>query len=152
MAHSLQTDIPVGGRLSEEGGTNQTVAKGPVRNMARVSKTLVIHRSANDLTVFMRALFYQSHFRIIDDSGWAFHVKEDTGILGRLFRNPSEFAVFLRESQEDPENETIVDLHAHMFGIGPIPKITLRKRIKVLVDYVEHVATQPLPEGKEDED
>ena len=34
-----------------------------------------------------------------------------------------------------------------MFGIGPIPKLTLRKRIATLRDYVEHVATQPLPEG-----
>ena len=39
-----------------------------------------------------------------------------------------------------------------MFGFGPIPKITLRKRIATLRDYVEHVATQPLPEGAEEED
>ncbi len=120
--------------------------------MARVSETVTVARSANDLSVFMRALFYQPHFRILNDSGWAFHVRENVGLLGRLFRNPSEFAVFLRESEDDPENETSVELHAHMFGFGPIPKITLRKRIATLRDYVEHVATQPLPEGAEEED
>ena len=121
--------------------------------MARLSETLTVARSANDLRIFMRALFYQPHFRILDDSGWAFHVKEHVGLLGRMFRNPSEFAVFLRESEDDPENETSVELHAYMFGIGPIPKLTLRKRIATLRGYVEHVATQPLPEGaEEDED
>ena len=121
--------------------------------MARLSETLTIARSANDLSVFMRALFYQPHFRILNDDGWAFHVKENVGLLGRLFRNPSEFAVFLRESEDDPENETSVELHAYMFGFGPIPKITLRKRMNTLRSYVEHVATQPLPEvAGEDED
>ncbi len=119
--------------------------------MARITETLTIARSANDLSVFMRALFYQPHFRILNDSGWAFHVKEQVGLLGRLFRNPSEFAVFLRESEDDPENETFVELHAYMFGFGPIPNHTLRKRIATLRDYVEHVATQPLPEEAEEE-
>ena len=73
-------------------------------------------------------------------------------LLGRLFRNPSEFAVFLRESRDDPENETSVELHAYMFGFGPIPRLTLRKRIATLRGYVEHVATQPLPDGAAEEE
>lgn len=119
--------------------------------MARINETITVQRSVNDMGVFMRALFYQPHFRILNDNGWAFHVKENTGILGRLFKNPSEFAVFLRESTDDPENETSVELHAYMFGLGPIPKITLRKRIKELRDYVEYAATQPLPEEEDDD-
>lgn len=114
--------------------------------MARLTETVTVARSVSDMRVFMRGLFYQPHFRMIDDSGWAFHVKENTGLIGRLFRNPAEFAVFLRESQDNPENETSVEMHAYMFGIGPIPKISLRKRLAVLREYVEHVATQPLPE------
>ena len=120
--------------------------------MARVSETLTIARSASDLSVFMRALFYQPHFRILNDDGWAFHVRENVGLLGRLFRNSSEYAVFLRESEDDPENETSVELHAYMFGFGPIPRHTLRKRIATLRGYVEHVATQPLPEEAKDEE
>ncbi len=119
--------------------------------MARISETLTVARSANDLSIFMRALFYQPHFRVLDDSGWAFHVRENVGLLGRLFRNPSEFAVFLRESDDDPQNEAFVELHAYMFGFGPIPKHTLRKRIRLLREYVEHVATQPLPQEEEPE-
>ena len=118
--------------------------------MARITESLTVARSAGDLAVFMRGLFYQPHFRVLDDQGWAFHVKENTGLLGRLFRNPSEFAVFLRESSDDPDNETVVEMHAYMFGFGPIPKYTLRKRLKTLREFVEHVATQPLPEMEED--
>jgi len=120
--------------------------------MARITETITVARSVDDLRIFMRGLFYQPHFRMIDDSGWAFHVKENTGLIGKLFRNPAEFAVFLRESQDDPENETSVEMHAYMFGIGPIPKITLRKRLTVLREFVEHVATQPLPEEETDDE
>ncbi len=70
--------------------------------------------------------FVAGRWKVLDEGGTHFLAREEIDILSRLFRHPGKIAIFLHEQSDD---ETRVELHGSIFGIGPLQKSRIRKTL-----------------------
>ncbi len=95
--------------------------------MARYSETFSLTNSFKRSSDICRQVFNDGEWRFLNDDGWAFMVLQRVSVIERLFVYPVKFAVMLRE---DTKRSTLVELHGHSFGFGPIPKNRIRRKMK----------------------
>lgn len=102
--------------------------------MARMTETFTLPRSQPRAAEIVRAQFPPNKYRWLHDHGWAFLAKERLDLMQMFLTHPVKFAVFVRE---ESSRKAQVELHAQTFGIGPIPKRLLRKRLAELRQNIE---------------
>jgi hypothetical protein len=103
--------------------------------MARLTERFPMSLPVDTIAGACRAALPGRGWRVMNDAGWAFLLKEQLDLVGVFFSYPVKFAVFLREG--DDENETLVELTGTTLGFGPLPKGKLRKKAAALRAQIE---------------
>ncbi len=94
--------------------------------MSRASLEFTFPLSAPAVGEAVSRALVAGRWKVLDDGGTHFLAREEIDLLSRLFRHPSKIAVFLRERSDD---ETLVQLHGSIFGLGPLQKSRIRKTL-----------------------
>ncbi len=94
--------------------------------MSRASLKFTLPLSATAIGEAVSRALVAGRWKVLDDGGTHFLAREEIDLLSRFFRHPSKIAVFLREQSHD---ETLVELHGSIFGLGPLQKSRIRKTL-----------------------
>ncbi len=105
--------------------------------MSRASLIFTLPLSPAAVGELVSRALVAGRWKVLDDGGINFLAREEIDILSRFFRHPGKIAVFLREESGD---ETRVELHGSIFGIGPLQKSRIRKILAAFRGAIEDAA------------
>lgn len=108
--------------------------------MARHTESFPVAGPVAKVANACRAALPGHGWKILNDAGWAFFLKEQLDMVGLLLSYPVKFAVLLREGDDD--SQSTVELKGTTFGFGPIPKGKLRKKALELRALIEAASKQ----------
>ncbi len=105
--------------------------------MSKASLIFTLPLSPPAVGELVSRAFVAGRWKVLDDGGINFLAREQIDFLSRFFRHPSKIAVFLREQSGD---ETRVELHGSIYGIGPLQKFRVRKTLAAFRRVIEDAA------------
>ena len=115
--------------------------------MARHAESFIVPLSFEKTGEVCRHAFMAYGWRIMRDDVTGVYLRELMGIANMLMNNPTRWAVLFRENGK---RETLVELHGYTLGIGPLPKMRLRKVFGILRKQIESaipVEDEPPPDN-----
>lgn len=102
--------------------------------MAKYFESLIVPRSLKQTAEACRRVFLADRWKVMDDSGFGFFVKERFDPFAYLLYYPCKFAIFLRR---EGSRKTIVELHGSMFGITFLQTRRIRRMTAALRQRIE---------------
>ncbi|MGE5146660.1 MAG: hypothetical protein ACM3N5_07915 [Candidatus Eiseniibacteriota bacterium] len=106
--------------------------------MSRAADTITLPLPAEAAIGACQMAIRAGNWKIMNTDGRNFLIKEQFGLVSMLFSYPTKAAILVRD---ESDGETRIELHASIFGFGPLQKGRVRAALARLRGEIEQAAS-----------